>query len=156
MDSGQILLMRHAEKSDDPRDPDLSPAGRERAQRLIAYIPTTFGAPDFLFASAFSKHSHRPYETLEPLSNAIGVSIDKDFADQDYGALAQEIETNPQYDGKWIIICWHHGNIPSFAHALKAKSADYPDPWDPTVFNLILQFDFVQGAINGSRVFEPF
>jgi broad specificity phosphatase PhoE len=156
MDLGRILLMRHAEKSDDPLDPDLSPAGQDRAKKLVRYIPATFGKPDFLIATAFSKHSHRPFETLEPLSKDCGVSIDASFADQDYGALAHEIDSNQRFNDKLVIICWHHGNIPSLAHALKANPGDYPDPWLPSVFNLILQFTYAKGGMNVIRVTEPF
>jgi hypothetical protein len=51
MNNGKILLMRHAEKPDDPLDPKLSVAGSARAQKLAQYIPETFGKPDFLFHS---------------------------------------------------------------------------------------------------------
>ncbi|SDR60795.1 hypothetical protein SAMN05444161_7832 [Rhizobiales bacterium GAS191] len=156
MDSGRILLMRHAEKPADPTDPNLSPAGKQRAAQLANYIPSVFGKPDFLFASAISKRSRRPLETLEPLSTAIGVAIDTDFADQDYSALAHELWSNAKYNGKLIVICWHHGNIPSLADALRAKAGDYPDPWNPLVFNLILQFDIAQGASTVTQVTEPF
>jgi hypothetical protein len=37
-----------------------------------------------------------------------------------------------------------------------AKAGDYPDPWDPSVFNLILQFDFVRDVPVVTRVIEPF
>ena len=156
MDTGQILVMRHAEKSADPLDPNLSQAGRERAQKLASYIPNSFGKPDFLFATAASKHSLRPIQTLQPLSNATGVQIDSSFADQDYGALAYEIQNKPQYDGKRIVVCWHHGNIPSLARALKAQDGDYPDPWNHETFNLILRFDFTHGVPNVQRIIEPF
>jgi hypothetical protein len=60
METGVILLMRHAERSADPLEPNLSPAGFDRAKKLASYLPATFGKPDFLFASAVSKHSRRP------------------------------------------------------------------------------------------------
>ena len=156
MDTGQILVMRHAEKPDDTENPNLSPAGLARAQKLVQYLTASFGKPDFLFASAFSKRSRRPYETLEPLSEACGVSIDLDLADQEYGALAHELQSKPRYDGKRTIICWHHGNIPSLAHALGARHEDYPDPWDPSVFNLILKFEFANAKPKVSKIVEPF
>jgi broad specificity phosphatase PhoE len=77
----RILVMRHAEKSDDPTDPELTPAGRHRAESLATYIPNQFGRPDFIFAASISKHSARPYETIKPLSKAIGVPIDATYAD---------------------------------------------------------------------------
>jgi broad specificity phosphatase PhoE len=156
MKAGRILVMRHAEKTKDPNDPDLSRAGHARAKELARYMPKKFGKPDFLFASAFSKHSHRPYETLKPLSKKVGVPIDTTFADQDYSALANEITTDKQFDGKLIIVCWHHGNIPSLAHALQAKDGSYPDPWDPSVFNLILQFDYSAGVPCVREIKEKF
>jgi hypothetical protein len=65
-----VLVMRQAEKPQDPRDPDLSSDGLARAQKLANYIPATFGAPEFIFAAAISKHSMRPYETVEPLARS--------------------------------------------------------------------------------------
>ena len=148
--------MRHAEKSEDPLDPDLSPAGRQRAQHLVTFLPTTFGRPDNLFATLRSKHSNRPYETLEPLAQSLGIAIDATFADQDYSALAHTLRFNRQFESKCIVVCWHHGNIPSLCHALNAELGGYPDPWDPSVFNLILQFDFNQDHPKISEVLEPF
>jgi hypothetical protein len=63
----------------------LSPAGLQRAGRLASYIPQTFGKPDFLFAAADSEQSHRPVETIEPLSQATGVPIDSTVATARFG-----------------------------------------------------------------------
>src|SRR5437588_7921006 len=117
MSPQQILLMRHAEKPGDPTDPDLSVQGVARAKQLADYIPDNFGQPDFIFATALSRHSARPYQTVEPLSLKINVPIDATNADQDYGALASELLSDSRYSQKRIVICWHHGNIPSLAHA---------------------------------------
>ena len=153
----RILVTRHAEKPDDPMNPELSDAGCVRAERLADYIPATFGSPEFLFATALSTHSARPVETLTPLSKRIGVAIDSTFGDQDYGALAQEVLSQPQFAGKLILVCWHHGNVPSLMRALRAKSDEFPDPWDPQVFNLILQLDYAGSSDpNTVRVIEPF
>jgi broad specificity phosphatase PhoE len=156
MDTGRILLTRHAEKPDNPLDPKLSPAGLDRAQKLDPYILATFGKPHFLFASAISKHSERPYLTLKPLSKAIDVAIDTTYADQDYAALAHHLLTKDDYRGKLLVVCWHHGHIPFFAKALGAKPGAYPDPWPETVFNLILTFNFASGAPSVAQVAEPF
>lgn len=155
-----VLVMRHAEKPGDPQDPHLSPSGVARAKQLARYIPESFGQPDFIFASAPSKHSVRPYETVQPLSKRTGVPIDATYADQDYGALAADLlsgRTGGDVAGKQGVICWHHGNIPSLLHALGAKDGEYPDPWDRNVFNLILRVDFKDGEDpRVSKVLEPF
>jgi phosphohistidine phosphatase SixA len=142
----QILLMRHAEKPDDPRDPNLSDAGRARAEKLAVYVPTDLGKPDFLFASAPSKRSVRPIETITPLSNRIGVPIDSTIADQDYAVLARGLLADPKFEGKLVLICWHHGHIPDLAFALGASAVNIPNPWDPSVFNLILKFAHSDGS----------
>jgi hypothetical protein len=153
----RILVMRHAEKPRDPMDPHLSDVGRVRADRLADYIPTVFGTPEFLFATALSEHSARPVETITPLSQRIGVQIDMTFADQDYSALAGEILLQSKFIGKLLLVCWHHGNIPSFMLALGAKSGGFPDRWDPQVFDLILQLDYVGLSVpNIVEVIEPF
>jgi phosphohistidine phosphatase SixA len=151
-----VLVMRHAEKSGDPSDPDLTAAGEARATALADYIPQEFGAPDFIFAAALSKHSARPYETVQPLARRVGVPIDATIADQDYGVLASDLLSDADYAAKRIVVCWHHGNIPSLMHALGAASGTYPDPWDPAVFNLILKVEFPVGGPSVTSVVEPF
>ena len=66
-------------------------------------------------ASAISKHSARPYETVKPLAKALSAPLDATYADQDYGALAQELFAKHRYDGSSVLICWHHGTIPKLA-----------------------------------------
>jgi broad specificity phosphatase PhoE len=152
-----LLLMRHAEKPADPTDPDLAPAGLQRAKQLADYIPQAFGPFDFLFAAAISRHSARPYETMKPLSTKIGVPIDATYADNDYGALAAAVLSETRYSGKKIVIAWHHGNIPPMADALGAAVGQSPNPWNPAVFNLILKFEWGAAAQPSvTKVVEPF
>jgi broad specificity phosphatase PhoE len=159
MTNARILLMRHAEKTADPMDPHLSPDGYARAAKLADYIPATFGIPRFLIATSISKHSVRPIETIEPLSAKIGVPLDATYADQDYGAVASQLFSEPRYAdaGTLIVVCWHHGNIPSMAHALRAKPGDYPDPWNAGVFNQILVLTYAgDGEPEVRTLTEPF
>ena len=60
------------------------------------------------------------------------------YADQDYGALAEELTSRSAYEGKLIVVCWHHGNIPNLMNKLGAIDKTFPDPWKRDVFNLIL------------------
>ncbi len=152
-----ILVMRHAEKPADPSDPDLTAAGKKRAKKLASYIPKEFGIkPDFIFAAAISRHSARPYQTVKPLSKHTGVSIDAKIADNDYGVLAQKLLTKKRYAGKTVVVCWHHGNIPPLMRALGTPDGEYPNPWDHTVFNLILRLEFPGGKPKVKEVKEPF
>lgn len=138
-----ILLMRHAEKPDDSNDPNLSPAGEARANALVNFIQQHYGHnPDYLFATADSKDSSRPRETLLPLSNAIGVPIDSSIPNDDTAKLVNELETDPKYDGKFIVIAWHHGKIPQLAEELGAPAGTYPAKWNGKDFDDTIEFDF--------------
>ena len=144
MTNARILVMRHAEKTGDLLDPHLSLEGYARAAKLADYIPAEIGVPQFLIATSVSKHSMRPIETIQPLAAKIGVAVDASAADQDYGALAVRLLSEPRYTvaGTLILVCWHHGNIPSMMHALGAAPGSYPDPWDAQVFNQILVLNY--------------
>jgi broad specificity phosphatase PhoE len=151
-----ILVMRHAEKPDDSSDPDLSRAGHARAIRLATFIPEEFGKPDFIIAAAVSHSSARPYETVRPLSKVTDIGVDATIADADYPTLAKGLLNKDKFFGKLVVVCWHHGNIPKLMESLGAKKGDYPDPWDPAVFNLILQVTFTDGKASVKEVNEPF
>jgi phosphohistidine phosphatase SixA len=159
MTNVRILLMRHAEKTGDPMDPHLSQDGYARAEKLADYIPSTFGVPNFLIASSVSKHSTRCIETLKLLSGKTGILIDATNSDQDYGALASQLLSLPQYtiQGTLVVLCWHHGNIPSMARALRATRGSYPDPWDAQVFNQIVVLEYMgNGPPEVKLLTEPF
>ena len=151
-----VLVMRHAEKPDDPYDPDLSKDGRARAEKLVGFIQDKYGKPDFIFAAAITRHSARPYETVRPLSKATSVGIDATIADNDYEVLADQLRTKKKYAGKLVVVCWHHGNIPPLMRYLGAKKGDYPSPWDHTVFDLVLQTGLSDGKVSVKQVTEKF
>src|ERR1700686_1116739 len=81
-----ILIIRHGEKpgdpaTDNPADgPGLSTRGYERAAAPAPYVIATFGTPAFLFATQASKHSNRPVETITPLSQALKLQINSNYA----------------------------------------------------------------------------
>lgn len=138
----RILLMRHAEKTGDPEDIHLSPAGALRAERLAAYIPNTFGTPDYIFAAARSKRSIRSIETLTPLATALATQVRHDIEDSDFADLVDDLFSVKEYRGSIVAIAWHHGKIPDIAKMLGAPKGSYPDPWPEKVFNLILDFEY--------------
>lgn len=153
----RILLMRHAEKTGDPKDIHLSRAGVVRAERLVQYIPETFGRPDFIFAAARSKRSIRSIETMQPLATSLGLQVDHGVEDKDFGMLIERLQSDPMFRGSTVVICWHHGKLPEIAAALGAPRGSYPDPWDDKVFNLVV--DLTYGADSEpatTHVTEPF
>lgn len=157
MNPRKILIMRHAEKPDVHGNPHLSPEGQERAARLVTYIPETFGIPDFLFATQESPDSNRPFETLEPLSDQIGITIDQTFSDDQHKALAKELLRDPRYNGALVLVCWHHEKIPKLAVQLGAAPSEVPDPWDDGVYDLVLVLDYAAGVPPSLiKAVEPF
>jgi phosphohistidine phosphatase SixA len=139
-----ILLMRHAEKPEGEGDPHLSAVGQARAKKLASYIPAKFWVPDFIIAAADSPESVRPRETVEPLSRQTDTRIQADIKDGDYGDLAGRIMGGRYPQGRGVV-CWHHGKIPELLQVLEVEG-DYPNPWNPEVFNLLLQIDFTGGG----------
>jgi hypothetical protein len=143
-----IYLIRHAEKLTDGRE-DLSVQGFRRA----AFLPQLFVAepgvsrtllpkPEFLFATAPSKHSNRPFETLMPLSSALNLPISNQIANDDYAQLASQLLSGT-YAGKIVLVSWHHANLPKLAMALGA-TPPY-EKWPETQFDRIWRIDYVDG-----------
>lgn len=153
-----ILVMRHAEKPDEAGDPNLSPAGYARAQELVTYIPETFGKPDVIIAAANSADSSRPCETVTPLAQQCGLDVQMPYPDDQFADAAQLMLTGTDYkDQPLIVCCWHHEKIPKLMHALGCEKGSYPDPWDGTVFNLILKVEIhADGSIKVDQIQEPF
>jgi len=139
---GRILLMRHAEKTGDEADILLSPDGQKRAERLVTYIPETFGRPDFIYAAARSKRSIRSIETMKPLAAALGLELQHHIEDKDFKSLVREIFSKPEYRGKLLVICWHHKKLPEIAALLGAPEGSYPAFWPQDVFNLIIDLRY--------------
>jgi broad specificity phosphatase PhoE len=139
-----VMIIRHAEKPAGSGDPNLSPQGYQRADALAKVIPEHFPKPDFLIATMKSKGSNRPAETITPLSKAIDETIATTFKADDVAELAHEVLTDPKYDGKTLLIAWHHGKIPELAKALGVKNA--PDKWNSEVFDRVWEITYQDGA----------
>jgi hypothetical protein len=153
----QVLIIRHGEKPGDPSTEsaadslDLSTQGYERAASLAFYVPATFGKPDALFATQASSNSNRPVETITPLANVLGLTIDDSYPDDDYPALATAVLTDPKYAGKLVLICWHHGKIPDLTSALGGVPPT--THWKGHVFDRVWAIDYpVGGATTGLPV----
>jgi phosphohistidine phosphatase SixA len=143
----RVLIIRHAEKPvADDKSVHLNAEGQERAEELYklfkvsATRPDPFPTPDFIFAAKNSKHSHRSVETVTPLAKKLKMTINSNYADEDFAKLAQEILQNRKYAGKTLLVCWHHGMAADLAHRLKATDA--PMHWKGTVFDRVWQITY--------------
>jgi broad specificity phosphatase PhoE len=151
-----ILIIRHAEKPPtSSRSVDLAPEGVARAKRLHELFeasptrPKPLPRPDFIFATADTKQSHRPSETAAALGASLHLDVDTRFGDKHVKGLAREILTVPKYAGKTVLIVWHQGTIPDLAKALGADDA--PDSWKDSVFDRVWEITYNR---NGEAFFE--
>lgn len=103
-----------------------------------------FPTPNFIFATARSKDSKRPIETVTPVATALNLPINDRFADndKDIEKMATAIFSDLCFAGKIVLICWHHGNIPDVAKALGVSK---PPKWDGKVFDRVWQITFPKG-----------
>jgi hypothetical protein len=146
----QIILIRHADKPVDPADPHLSPAGVQRAERLVSFITTDptmtrFGLPVAVFATRTTKdeNGQRTQETVAPLAKVLKLPVQTPFLGKDYAALANLILADPAYAGKTVLICWNHEEIPRLAAALGVTPE--PPKWKGSTFDQVYVISYHDG-----------
>jgi hypothetical protein len=140
-----ILIIRHAENPADGHG--LSPRGEERAKAYKNYfqnftVDGTRREPEAVLVAADSKQSHRPRLTVEPFTKAAKLPIDGSFGNKQPADLAAELRANHQ--GKVILICWHHGQIPDLLRALGAAPETLlPNgKWPRNVYDWVIMATF--------------
>lgn len=155
------MVIRHAEKptqaaagvkeDGDQSSHDLIVQGWQRAGALACFFAPTHGplqsslitTPQFLFASAPTSNnsnsdesqSHRPEETIKPLSEKLGLTINLGFAKGQEGAMAQAAQA---CDGP-VLIAWQHENIYDIAQAIPGGSVA-PQHWPGNRFDIVFVF----------------
>jgi hypothetical protein len=140
-----ILIIRHAENPANGHG--LSPRGEERAKAYANYfqnfsVDSKRLEPNAVLVAADSKHSHRPRLTVTPFAKAANLPIDNRFANKQPADLAAELRAN--YQGKIILVCWHHGQIPAVLRALGADPATLlsSGKWPRDVYDWVIMISF--------------
>jgi hypothetical protein len=147
----QIILIRHADKPADSKNPHLSPAGVQRAERLVSFVTTDpavtrFGLPVAVFATRTTRNDNgqRTQETVAPLARVLKLPVQTPFLGKDYAALAQLILADPVYAGKTVLICWNHEEIPQLAAALGVTPE--PPKWKGSVYDQVYLISYRDGT----------
>ena len=149
----KIMFIRHGEKSlgppplgikedGTPNQHSLTPLGWERAGALIAFFasPTRDGilTPIHIYAAPPDKEaesagaqdidkSHRPVQTVTPLSRKLRLTLDTRFAVGEESSLVTDLKTRQGV----ILVSWEHKHIPLIAGPLGARVPDkWPDRYD--------------------------
>ena len=161
-----IYLIRHAEK---PLKPPLSgvdfaggqnehsllPRGWQRSGALAALFHPDFGpmraglrTPTMLVAPSWGHPgktaAHRSYQTIQGLSDRLGVPITSDFAQGEEQQLAGNLVSS---GSGVVLICWEHDHIPVIASSLPVVGGTViPRKWPGDRYDVLWTFTLVPGA----------
>ena len=140
-----VLIIRHAEDAGSGHG--LSPRGEERAEAYKNYflnftLDSQPRKPEAVLVAKDSKQSHRPRLTVEPFAKEAKLPIDSSIGNKQPADLAAELRANHQ--GKVILVCWHHGQIPALLRALGAEPEKVlPNgKWPKTVYDWVILVSF--------------
>lgn len=129
-----VYLIRHGEKPSDGSN-GLSAQGQQRAQCLVNVFSSSSGYNIGYILAEQPKSDgsrERPVETVTPLANSLGLSVDT-HCDRDDSDCVADAVNGYTGDGN-ILICWEHGQLTNIVEALGDDNApEYPD----SNFNLI-------------------
>ena len=155
----KIMLIRHAEKPDDPpptfgvdeagqQNPEeLTVRGWQRAGALACLFSPrmapsrdpALATPEAIFATAAVHHprSLRPQHTVRPLAAVLAITPNVDFTVGDEADLAGAAQGAPGA----VLISWHHEAIPAIANAILGNATTCPQHWPDERFDMIWVFD---------------
>ena len=159
-----IFLIRHAEKPESPTDTGvdvtgapnpacLTAQGWQRAAGLATLFDTAGGTncpdlavPTRLYSPNYPHHNanHRTYETLLPLSQRLGLTINTPCAEGQEAELAASILAT---DAGVSLVCWEHSRIPDIAaHIPVLTDVVVPPMWPGDRFDVIWHFTLAAGS----------
>src|ERR1700748_2128251 len=158
-----IYIIRHAEKplkppasgvdyEGGPNEHSLLPRGWQRSGALAALFhpdsgpvrpglrtPTTLVAPSWGHPGKTA--AHRSYQTIQGLSERLGLPITSQFAQGQEQQLADSlVRRRPGV----VLICWEHSHIPVIASSLPVVSGPaVPRKWPGHRYDVIWSFTLV-------------
>ncbi|PYL63474.1 MAG: hypothetical protein DMF25_10605, partial [Verrucomicrobia bacterium] len=107
-----IFIVRHAEKADATKDPDLSEAGRARAEALAKMLQ------DANITAIYATEFKRTQQTAAPLAKALGIAVTTLPAENSAALIAKLRSSN----GNALVV--GHGN--TIADLIKALGISEP------------------------------
>jgi hypothetical protein len=149
-----VMIIRHGEKPDksegltgidasgNKAKSSLTAAGWERARSLVDVFAPEEGPPragltkpTAIFASGSNSDGEgaRTRETIAPLAEHLGVTVNTDFGKGDESAMVAKVLAQPGP----TLICWQHGEIPAIADSFKTVSPTPPSTWPDDRYDVI-------------------
>jgi 2,3-bisphosphoglycerate-dependent phosphoglycerate mutase len=109
-----VILVRHAEKNIEPNNPnpDLSPAGRARAEELVRVFRNA--GVTAIYATQYG----RTQQTVQPLSTALSLPVRK-VDSGNTAELVRQITTD--HRGGTVFVAGHNNTVPEIIAALGAE-----------------------------------
>ncbi|MEI7529679.1 MAG: histidine phosphatase family protein [Elusimicrobiota bacterium] len=149
----QVILIRHAEKP--AYGAGLSAQGFQRAQALVGFF-RSYEAPAAVYAMA-PKHedsSVRAIQTVTPLAQALGLTLNTEFTRGQKHKLVNAIMAAPEYEGRLVLVCWEHDALVDIAEEFavyggpgqQAQPA-IPSYWAASVFDRAWVLNFAGGKL---------
>ena len=108
-----MILVRHAEKVDDSRDPDLSEAGYDRAENLAEIFNK------LSFDAVYSTDFIRTRETANPIDESNNLSIQSYDPQNPLLEVEKWIE---MHQGETILVSGHSNSTPTFANTILGEN----------------------------------
>ena len=155
-----IYIIRHAEKpltpslsgvdyGGSPNEHSLLPRGWQRSGALAALFHPEFGpvrpglrTPDVLVAPSWGHPgktaAHRSYQTIQGLSEHLGLAIMSRFTQGQEQQLADSLVHS--HSGV-VLVCWEHKHIPVIASALPVvEGTAIPQKWPGDRYDVVWSF----------------
>lgn len=124
-----VYLVRHAEQVSGAENPGLTPAGRQRARALAAFLR------DAGITAVYSSNAIRTVQTATPTAESIGSAV-RQVPREQTGALVERIRRE-QPDGR-VLVVGHSETLPKILAAFGAPSAVAIDKSDyDNLFTLV-------------------
>lgn len=119
-DTATFIVVRHAEKVDASRDPDLSATGNARAQALAAWLDGR------ALAAVYATEYKRTGQTVGPAAEARGLAITPYPANQPAQDFASRLRAAHPHGA--VLIAGHSDTVPDIVAALcSCQVAPMPD-----------------------------
>jgi len=123
-----FVLVRHAEKVDDSADPDLSPEGYQRAERLTEMLR------NITFDNIYSSDRIRTRETVRKIADQNSVDILLYEPHQPEAEVNRLLNSN---SGKTVLVSGHSNTTPFFANELLGRE-HFEDKFDESDYGNLL------------------
>lgn len=144
----KIILIRHGEEPLGDEGRELSQVGWERAEGL----PRLFQNAGITRLIALKPHkkkgSIRSIQTLQPISQAMGLEVQTPFTRDEVSNLVELLANDGEYDDQIVLVAWQHETLADIAHELGASEA--PQEWGKA-FDRYWVLEFKNGKVSSFK-----